>query len=151
MEEGSDVERDEEFEMSDLKSTDQSKSVSDVAHTGPNQHCVKSQAVNVCHGEGCGKCLVRPLIIKKGYTDAKMAMMTLPGAIRVCLGGTMQHNHPCILSCHSKSIQHAIPETNELWTAHSEAVLPALNNESLVVCGDCLCDSPGHNATYGTY
>lgn len=49
MEEGSDVEREEEFEMSDLESTDWSKSVSDVAHTGPNQHCVKSEAVNVCH------------------------------------------------------------------------------------------------------
>ena len=60
----------------------------------------------------------------------------------------------CSLSSrHCYNIQRAyiLPEIKEVWTCHSEAIMASLAGERVVASGDARCDSPGHNATYGTY
>ena len=44
-----------------------------------------------------------------------------------------------------------IPEVKEKWCIHNEGIMNAAGEESLVVSGDSRYDSPGHNASYGTY
>lgn len=44
-----------------------------------------------------------------------------------------------------------IPEVESMWQRHCESILATLGNTPLSVAGDARCDSPGHNATYGTY
>ena len=38
-----------------------------------------------------------------------------------------------------------------MWACHSKAIMSALAGKSVVASGDARCDSPGHNATFGTY
>ena len=60
----------------------------------------------------------------------------------------------CSLSSrHCYNIQRAyiLPEIKEVWTCHSEAIMSSLHGERVVASGDARCDSPGHNASFGTY
>jgi hypothetical protein len=44
-----------------------------------------------------------------------------------------------------------IPESEKMWSVHQAATISTLSNRPLELSGDARCDSPGHNATYGTY
>ena len=46
---------------------------------------------------------------------------------------------------------YVIPEVDKMWSIHNEAVMSTVSEKFVVVSGDARCDSPGHNATSGTY
>ena len=53
--------------------------------------------------------------------------------------------------CYNIQSVYVIPEVEKMWSIHNEAVMSAVSEKSVVVSGDARCDSPGHNATFGTY
>ena len=62
--------------------------------------------------------------------------------------------HLCSLSprqCYNIQRGYILPEIEEMWACHSEAIMSALAGKSVVASGDAICDSPGHNTTFGTY
>ena len=62
--------------------------------------------------------------------------------------------HLCTLSareCYNIQRAFIIPEIELIWTCHSEAIMSAAQGVEIIASGDARCDSPGHNATFGTY
>lgn len=47
--------------------------------------------------------------------------------------------------------KYLFPVINEFWEQEQQSVFADLNNKDLWLSGDGRCDSPGHNAKYGTY
>lgn len=47
--------------------------------------------------------------------------------------------------------KYLFPVINEFWQKEQNSVLFGLNGKDLSLSGDGCCDSPGHNAKYGTY
>lgn len=56
-----------------------------------------------------------------------------------------------VRQCNNIQAAFTVPEVTGMWTQHSEALLASASENPLVLSGDARCDSPGYNATYGTY
>jgi hypothetical protein len=46
---------------------------------------------------------------------------------------------------------YTVPAVNNMWKTHQESLLAVVSKQPLVLAGDARCDSPGHNASFGTY
>ena len=60
----------------------------------------------------------------------------------------------CSLSprqCYNMQQAFVLPVMKDIWICHTEAIMSSLAGQSVIASGDARCDSPGHNATYGTY
>ena len=60
----------------------------------------------------------------------------------------------CSLSyrpCYTIQRAYILQEIKEVWTCHSEAIMSLLAGERVIASGVARCDSPGHNASFGTY
>jgi hypothetical protein len=44
-----------------------------------------------------------------------------------------------------------LPVVQEAWTEERKGADAGLQSARVIVAGDCRCDSPGHNAKYGSY
>lgn len=53
--------------------------------------------------------------------------------------------------CNNIQRAYAVPEVENMWAKHTESIRAVLAGDPLLLSGDARCDSPGHNATFGTY
>ncbi len=53
--------------------------------------------------------------------------------------------------CYNIQSGYIIPEVEKIWGEHIESIMASVCVNPVVVSGDARCDSPGHNATFGTY
>lgn len=67
----------------------------------------------------------------------------------LCLSADIAHLST--RECSNLQKAYMIPEVNSMWEKHHEGLLAAVDDTPIIAAGDARCDSPGHNATYGTY
>jgi hypothetical protein len=89
----------------------------------------------------CGNLLLPAAVIMTGNS--------LHSFLEICK--TCNITMLCERECYNIQESYVRPQVTQAWTLHNEAVLSVLQDEPVVLAGDCRCDSPGHSATLGTY
>ena len=92
-------------------------------------------------GMAAGNLLISSSILLSGATYTKIA--TLAEILRLCFFSEK--------TFYNIQDSYLFPVVNEVWEGEQNSVFNELNNRELWLSGDGRCDSPGHNAKYGTY
>ncbi|KAG1953492.1 hypothetical protein F2P79_009997 [Pimephales promelas] len=132
-------------------SSDDSASCSDVEEEDTN--CIEQRKsivsnkhllmlFSICHWEGCGKCLEEPAALTNSGNECSPFLEVCETIGLEAMSERQWYN-----------IQKAyvIPEVNYAWAIHNEGVMSAVSEKPITVSGDARYDSPGYNATFGTY
>ena len=53
--------------------------------------------------------------------------------------------------CYNLQKIYVFPEVETMWDMHNPGIMATVAESPIIVSGDARCDSPGHNATFGTY
>ena len=92
-------------------------------------------------GMAAGNLLIFSSILLSGATYTKIA--TLAEILRLCFFSEKTF-------CNIQD-SYLFPVINEIWKAEQNSFFNDLKDKELWLSGDGGCDSPGHNAKYGTY
>ena len=92
-------------------------------------------------GMASGNLLMASSILLSGATYTKIA--TLGEILRLCFFSEK--------TFYNIQDSYLFPVINEIWEGEQNSVFNDLKDKELWLSGDGRCDSPGHNAKYGTY
>ena len=106
-----------------------------------NGHTYFWKSQPMIKGMAAGNLLLSFSILLSGATYTKIA--TLAEILRLCFFSEKTF-------CNIQD-SYLFPVINEVWKGEQNSVFNELKDTELCLSGDGLCDSPGHNAKYGTY